>query len=111
MKNMENVQKDLKNKLLGRIDEVHDDVKLLRKIVDSNMEDIANELMAKSEKEWEKYDVQKFLITGGQNKKLVPIAFCNKSIHLKVFFNPQKLQNCATETNININQLTQEKYI
>ena len=57
MKNMENVQKDLKNKLLGRIDEVHDDVKLLRKIVDSNMEDIANELMAKSEKEWEKYDV------------------------------------------------------
>lgn len=54
MKNMENVQKDLKNKLLGRIDEVHDDVKLLRKIVDSNMEDIANELMAKSEKEWEK---------------------------------------------------------
>ena len=57
MKNMENVQKDLKNKLLGRIDEVHDDVKLLRKIVDSNMEDIANELMAKSEKECEKYDV------------------------------------------------------
>ena len=57
MKNMENVQKDLKNKLLGRIDEVHDDVKLLRKIVDSNMDDIANELMAKSEKEWEKYDV------------------------------------------------------
>ena len=54
MKNMENVQKDLKNKLLGRIDEVHDDVKLLRKIVDSNMEDIANELMAKSEKECEK---------------------------------------------------------
>ena len=51
MDNMETVQKDLKNKLLGRIDEVHDDVKDLRKIVDSNLESISNELLAKSTKE------------------------------------------------------------
>ena len=51
MDNMATVQKDLKNKLLGRIDEVHDDVKDLRKIVDSNLESISNELLAKSTKE------------------------------------------------------------
>ena len=50
MENLESVQRDLKNKLLGRIDEVHDDVKQLRQIVDTNLEDIANELMAKNSK-------------------------------------------------------------
>ena len=50
MENLESVQRDLKNKLLGRIDEVHDDVKELRQIVDTNLEDIANELMAKNSK-------------------------------------------------------------
>ena len=50
MENLEGVQRDLKNKLLSRIDEVHDDVKQLRQIVDTNLEDIANELMAKNSK-------------------------------------------------------------
>ena len=50
MENLQSVQRDLKNKLLGRIDEVHDDVKQLRQIVDTNLEDIANELMAKNSK-------------------------------------------------------------
>ena len=50
MENLESVQRDLKHKLLGRIDEVHDDVKQLRQIVDTNLEDIANELMAKNSK-------------------------------------------------------------
>ena len=50
MRNVESVQRDLKNKLLGRIDEVHDDVKLLRKVVDNNLEDIANDVLAKSTK-------------------------------------------------------------
>ena len=50
MENLEGVQRDSKNKLLSRIDEVHDDVKQLRQIVDTNLEDIANELMAKNSK-------------------------------------------------------------
>ena len=35
---------------LQSLDEVHDDVKQLRQIVDTNLEDIANELMAKNSK-------------------------------------------------------------
>ena len=68
MENLESVQRDLKNKLLGRIDEVHDDVKQLRQIVDTNLEDIANELMAKNSK------VSGIKVDNNYNNQPVPIC-------------------------------------
>lgn len=48
---MEQSRKDLRNKLLGRIDEVQDDVKQIKQLVDTNLDDVANKLLAKSTKE------------------------------------------------------------
>ena len=49
--NVEQSRKDLRNKLLGRIDEVQDDVKQIKQLVDTNLDDVANKLLAKSTKE------------------------------------------------------------
>ena len=49
--NIDQSQKDLRNKLVGRIDEVQDDVKKLKQLVDTNLDDMANKLLAKSSKD------------------------------------------------------------
>ena len=49
--NIEQSQKDLRNKLVGCIDEVQDDVKQLKQLVDTNLDDMANKLLAKSTKD------------------------------------------------------------
>ena len=49
--NIDKSQIDLRNKLVGRIDEVQDDVKKLKQLVDTNLADMANKLLAKSTKD------------------------------------------------------------
>ena len=48
---VEQSRKDLRNKLLGRIDEVQDDVKQIKQLVDTNLDDMAKSLLAKSTKD------------------------------------------------------------